>query len=297
MDTDPATNVVAFEFEGRDEPHIGSGPTRDDDCIQQVWSSAPDALRAAARAVTRVYSDWEPSKADGDFIRRTFPRAELTYSFERPEPDGWDAALAAARQALEQQASEQATQKMDYVDEHGELLPILWSQSSPIVEMLGMLPHRELVPGKLYVALATVATTPEQRIGMNHVTSAALDGAPLDDAMAEAFDSLVRGLRIEGLADPDRTGEMAVLTRQGLFACSAIALPNFYEQMSSALRADRFIVGVPDTNTVLVTPVNSGWVDEIHHLVRSSPHEAREFVPCVLALERGGFQFLAERAP
>ena len=107
MDIDPTTNLVVFDIEGRDEPCIASGPTRDDDCVEQAWSSAPEELRASPHKVTRIYSEWEPSAADADFIRRTFPRAELTFSFERPGPDGWDAALAAARRELEQQEAEE----------------------------------------------------------------------------------------------------------------------------------------------------------------------------------------------
>jgi hypothetical protein len=103
-------------------------------------------------------------------------------------------------------------------------------------------------------------------------------------------------LRVEGLADPDRSGEMAVLQRQGPFAASAVALPNFHEQMSSLLGGDRMLVGLPDPDTALVTLMESGWVDELQSLVASSPADAREFVPCVLALEPGGLRFLAERS-
>ena len=185
---------------------------------------------------------------------------------------------------------------MRHVDEHGELLPILWSQSSPIIATLQMLAHRTFVPGKLHVAMARVAMTPAGRIGMNHVTPALLDGQSFDEVLEEAFAALAQGLRVEGLADPDRTGEVAVLQRQGPFASSAVALPNFHEQMSSLLGGDRMLVGLPDPDTALVTLMESGWADELQSLVMSSPADATEFVPCVLALEPGGLRFIAERS-
>jgi hypothetical protein len=45
MDIDPTTNIVVFEIQGRNEPYLASGPTRDDHCIEQAWSGAPAALQ------------------------------------------------------------------------------------------------------------------------------------------------------------------------------------------------------------------------------------------------------------
>lgn len=103
-DVDPTRNVVVFDIAGR-EPYDASGPTRADDCIQQIWASAPAAIRSAAARVRRVYSEWEPSRADTQFIESTFPGVYLTWSFDRPAPDGWDAAFAAARIELERAMS------------------------------------------------------------------------------------------------------------------------------------------------------------------------------------------------
>lgn len=99
-DVDPTNNVVVFDIAGR-EPYVSSGPSRDDDCVQQIWARAPASVRAAAAGVRRIYSEWEPSSADTQFIQRTFPRVYLTWSFDRPAPDGWEAAFAAARDQLE----------------------------------------------------------------------------------------------------------------------------------------------------------------------------------------------------
>jgi hypothetical protein len=291
MDVDPTKNVVAFDVEGG-EPYVSDGPTRDDDCVQKIWSRAPFMLKFSARKVLRIHSEWQPSSADADFIRRTFPMAELTYTFTRPGPNGWDAAFAEARRAIVREHSKDA---MEQVAGRGELLPILWSQGSPIIETLSLLPYRTLIEGKLHVALATVAMAQDGRIGMNHIALGGLEDRAFDEVLEEAFGELTRGLKVEGLADPARSGEMAMMQRQGPFASSAIALPNFHEQLSSMLGNDHLLVGLPDPDTVLVTPTNSGWVDELQRLVLNSPDTAREFVPSVLAFEPNGLRFVAER--
>jgi hypothetical protein len=292
MDADPSKNVVVFDINGR-EPYVAEGRTRDDQCIKRAWSEAPIALRAAALDVARIHSEWAPSRADADFIRRTFPRAELTYNFERPHLFGWDAALAAAGQAMRELDAKRA---MDDVAEHGALLPILWSQTSPIVHILEHLPHRAVVPGRLFVALSSVATTPEGRIGMNHITNAVLDGGSFEALLDTAFQELTRGLKIEGLAEPERSGEMAVLRREGAFASSAVARPDFHKQMSSMLGDDRLLVGLPDPDTVLVTKMDSGWADELRRLVLTSHDVSRELVPCVFQIDSGGIRFFVERS-
>lgn len=294
MDPDPTKNVVVFEIEGR-RPFVSEGPTRDDGCIKRAWSKAPFLMRLAAGSVARIHSEWEPSSADAEFIQRTFPKVELTYNFSRPAAaDGWDAALTAARQQLLQAEGAAA---MQHVAEHGELLPVLWSESAPNSGSIQMLPHLTLVPGKLYVALAEVATTPQGRVGMNHIAHAGLGGNSFEALLQQAFDDLTRGLRIEGMEDLDHSGEMAVVRRrQGWFASSAVALPNFYEQVSSLLRADQLLVGIPDLENVLVTPRDSGWVDEVQRRVLASTESSREFTPCVLALGVGGLSFVAERS-
>ena len=281
MDADTRKNVVVFEAEGL-EPYVGDGPTRDDDCIQQVWAGAPAALKNVARKVVRVVSEWEPSKLDSEFIRRTFPKAEVSYNFKRPRADAWDAAfIAAQRQLLEQSSG-------------SELLPILWSQSSPIIGTLSMLPHLTLLPGHLYLSLATVAPTPEGRVGVSHVTNAALKGS-FEAAVEKAFAQLIPGLKVEGVVEPDRSGEMATLRRQGPYASSVVAMPNFYAEMCTILRADRLLVGLPDPDNVLVTPMDSGWAEEVRSAVLNSRCEAQELTPSLFELENGGLVLVAER--
>lgn len=292
--------MVVFEVHGR-EPYVASGATRDDDCVRQAWFATPLEHPSAAGKVTRIYSEWQPSAADTDFIRRTFPHAKLTYSFNRPAPDGWEAAFAAARRAMaeaaEREQEARAAQSMQHVADHGELVPVLWSQTSAKIQMLQFLPHRDLVPGRLHVALATVAPTPQGRIGMNHLTHAELHDRSFDNMLAAAAASLTGGLRVDGHTDPDlpSRGHLLVLQREGPFASSAVALPDFHEQMATALGDGRLLVGLPDPDTVLVTRMDSGWVDELQRAVLASPCPAGELVPSVLALESTGLRLLAER--
>lgn len=302
MNTDPSMNLVAFEVRGHSEPFLVSGPTRADDGVQRAWFSLPVAREADGRDVTRIYSEWQPSAEDFGFIEQTFPDAEVTYSFARPGPDGWEAAFAEARRAMaavaDQREAERVTENMDYVSDHGELLPVLWSRTSPKAEMLEFLPHREVVPGHLYVALATVATTPDGRIGMQHVTHSELGGQSFEDFWAEAAGSLVKGLRVDVHHDPNRPdkGQLLALNREGSFASSAVGLSDFHLQMTSALGGDRLIVGMPDPDTVLVTRADSGWVDDLRHAVLGSPCPSSELVPTLLAFEPTGVRVLAERA-
>ncbi|MEV0273862.1 hypothetical protein AB0H43_34240 [Hamadaea sp. NPDC050747] len=300
MNTDPSTNMVVFEIPGYPEPFISSGPTQADDCVQQAWFAVPVERRAAAD-VSRIYSEWQPSAVDEDFIGRTFPRAAVTYSFDRPGPGGWEAAYAEVRQTMEQaerqHAAAQAVDNMEHVAENGQLLPILWSWSSPTIDLLQHLPHRDVVPGRLHVTVAAVATTPQGRIGMNHLTHAKLGTQPFEEVLATAYGALVSGLRVDVGEDrerPDR-GRFLTLRREGAFASSALALPDFHDQMSRTLGADHLVVALPDPDTILVTRQDSGWVEYLERCVLDSPYAAGEIVPSLVALEPAGIRLLVER--
>jgi len=55
------------------------------------------------------------------------------------------------------------------------------------------------------------------------------------------------------------------------------------------------IVGLPDPDTVLVTRADSGWVNELHQAVVTSPCPCGELVPTVLGFDPAGPRLLAER--
>jgi hypothetical protein len=319
------------------QPVIADGSTRDDDCVRQAWSRVQREYRVSAKEVRALHSEWEPSPADATFIRKTFPKATFTYNFSRPAPDGWDAAFATARQIIAEAGLKEAPpgssrsegrgsrtdrlkeappgssrsegrgsttdrlkeaeQNMQHVAEHGELLPVLWSHASPKREVLDFLPRQSVVPGRLSVALATVAPTPRGSIGMNHLTHAGLEGRSFGDLMAAAAENLAGRLSVDGHADPQRPerGQLLVVRRDGPFGASALVLPGFHGRMSGLVGHDQLLVGVPDPDTLLVTGVNSGWVDEVERAVLNSPCPPAELLPTMLSLTPAGAQVLSER--
>jgi hypothetical protein len=299
VNTDVSRNVVVFQLKRwRDRQHaIAQAPTRDDDCVAQAWATVQAEHGAVAKHVTALHSEWEPSAADMVFIRKTFPKAKFTYNFSRPDPDGWEAAFGAARQVIAKAGAEQTARNMRHVADRGELLPVLWSNSSPKREMLEFLPHHAIVPGRLFVALAQVAPTPTGTIGMNHVTHAGLDGRAFADVMGEAAANLAKGLQVDGRADPDRTdkGQLVVLRRDGPFAASALALPGFSERIAPLVGEDHMLAGVPEPDTLIVTGMNSGWAADVEQAVLRSPCPPGELVPTLLSLTPAGIRVEAER--
>jgi hypothetical protein len=297
VNTDPTVTMVAFEIRGHDKPYVSSGPTRADDAIRQAWEATPVKHRREAARVTRVYSEWQPSAVDVEFIRTTFPAAALTYTHLRPAADGWDAALAAAGDEYAKHEAMQRAASMTHVAETGELVPILWSQTSPRIGSLQVLPHFELVPGRLYVAVATVALTPSGSIGMNHLATGGLDGRSFDDVFRTACDSLARGLSIDGRTDEQRPdkGQFLTLRRAASFASSAVALPGFAERMLSILGGERLIVGLPEPDSLLVARADSPWASDVRAAVASSTCPSSELVPCVLEMDTSGARMVAER--
>jgi hypothetical protein len=107
MNADPSVNVVVFEvaLHGRLERLVGDGATRSNNCIQMVWNKLAAEHGARADAVRRVYSEWEPSAEDKQFMDATFPaEVDVTYSFPRPAPDGWEQAMREVAATIEKAA-------------------------------------------------------------------------------------------------------------------------------------------------------------------------------------------------
>lgn len=301
MNTDPSENVVAFDL-GGPQPYVSKAPTRAEDGIERAWRALSIDHQADARKVRRIYSEWQPSATDEEFILRTFPRVEVSYTFPRPGPDGWDAAFAEARrvmaQAIADREAEQARNSMEQVSSTGEILPVLWSQSSPQVGMLQFLPHQAVVPGRLYVTVAKVAPTPHGTIGMVHLGPGELGDRPFEDVLAEGGDNLTRGLRVEGRVspggDPSRP-DMLVVQREGTHASSVLALPDVLRQLSTFLGDARMLVAVPDPDIALVTRQDSAFAEDLRQAVLTSDCPAAELVPTLLAVDPTGIHVVAER--
>ena len=196
-------------------------------------------------------------------------------------------------EAQQEQLREEAPGRIQQVEEDGELLPILWSGSAPHASMLSVLPHWPLIPGRLFVALARVAPTPRGTIGMSHLTHDAhqrLGSPAIADLMAQASAALTRGLQCDR-----RSSGLIALHREGSLAASALALPDFYQQMSGLLNDKRLVVGLPCPDQLVVAGANSGRTQEIRQMVLESPYPDTELVPSVLVVDRVGFHLIAER--
>ncbi|HEV2782808.1 MAG TPA: hypothetical protein VGX25_25740 [Actinophytocola sp.] len=290
MDTDPTRNVVVFQFGQDDERAAADAPTMDDDCVRQAWAAVQRERGARPEDVVALLCEWEPSIVDGLFIERMFPAATVYYSFERPDPDGWAEAFEAARQTMLRRRAEE----LESGD--GELLPVLWSASSPWAELLEAMPHRTVVAGRVYVALASVAFTPRGTVGMSHLTHhrhRELGDVPFGELLAQAGTTLVTGLRIDGQSSAE--GELLCLHRDGTPVASAVTLPDFHERMCALVGGPRLIVGLPCPQELLVADADSSLAGEVRDAVLSSGYADSELVPSVLLVEPGGIRLVAER--
>jgi hypothetical protein len=110
---DPSQNVVVFELliNQRLEQITDAGETKANDCVQQAWDRVRSRIGAVATDVKEIWSEWEPSAEDLAFLAVTFPGVQLTYSFERPTPDRWDAAMESARRTLREALDESSQSK------------------------------------------------------------------------------------------------------------------------------------------------------------------------------------------
>ena len=138
VDTDPSSNVVVFQlWRGREERCAGHAPTVADDSVRRAWDLARRSHGARPDEVVALVTEWEPSRADSSFIERTFPNAAVYYTFPRPDPGHWPEALEAARRQMEAKAADQFVgERLAEVERDGELLPMLWSESSPQADLL-----------------------------------------------------------------------------------------------------------------------------------------------------------------
>jgi hypothetical protein len=292
VDTDPSSNVVVFQtWRGEDETFAGHAPTIAEDCVRQAWHAARHQHDARPEDVVALHSEWEPSTEDSFFIERTFPNAAVYYTFPRPDPARWPEALAAARRQME------ARDRPAEAAREGELLPMLWSESSAQIDLLAMMPHYTLVPDRLHVSLAMVATAPNGRIGISHLTHHQLgpagvwaEAGSFADLYEAACANLAVGLRIEqydnGVLD---------MHREGGLAAPAVCLPDFHSYVSGLVGEDRFLVGLTCPQHLVIVAESSPHAGTVRSMVVDSDYPAAESVPCLLRVDRRGIAIVAER--
>ena len=156
--------------------------------------------------------------------------------------------------------------------------------------LLEAVPHRTFVPGRLFVALATVGVAPGGAVGVGHLTHHRLGRASFGEPYDEVCRTLRAGLRIEG----HDNGVLAV-PREGGPATGAGCLPDFHEELSELVGADRFLVGVGCPDMLVVAAESSPDARRVRSLVLDSGHPAGELVPRLLVFDSTGISFVAER--
>jgi len=100
---DPNHNHVTFHLviDGVETEASGVGPARAVDCVSAIWGIVSKERGLEPGDVRQVYSEWEPSPEDLDFLDRTFPEnAELAFTFKRPPNDNWANAIKAAAKVI-----------------------------------------------------------------------------------------------------------------------------------------------------------------------------------------------------
>lgn len=303
MTIDPTRNAVGFLLRrGEDgQGAVADAATRDEDCVQQAWEEVRRTHQARPEEVTALYTQWQPSERDAAFIAQTFPDAEVSYDYARPAPDGWDAAFAEARVAMEEEARQiglASTIEQMEATHQAKLLPVLAGPSSGRGDaMLDMAAHHPLVSGKVYALLAFTGPTPRGTVGLHwvteHIYEEELGGPPFADLLAIAGQNLAEDLRVDGYQTDD--GDVLAFKRDGWMAASALVLPDFYDRMSSALSAERLIVGIPSPDDLLVADADRGAADEVRTMTMETDYDQGFLGPTLLLVDRSGMQLVAER--
>ncbi|HEX6352393.1 hypothetical protein [Actinophytocola sp.] len=295
MTVDPRTNVVVFQLNtGADEIVVGHAPTLAEDGVSQAWEGVRHKHGAHAGSVVALHAEWEPSPTDVTFIEATFPAAAVTFNFRRPDPVDWDEAFTAARATMLAAAAGNDSGQQNADDQQagdGQLLPVLWSDSSPQVGLLEAVPHWPVASGRLHLALAVVAMTPRGTLGMYHVTHHQLGEHSFDELMAEACENLTTDLRVNG----HQTDDGQLLSLSGTLVSAMVCLPDFYRRLSELSGAKRLVVGLPCPDEIYVADADSPLADTVRRAVHESEYPTTELVPCVLTIEGDHIEVISER--
>ncbi|WP_194832224.1 hypothetical protein [Nocardia sp. XZ_19_369] len=296
-------NVVGFVISGIDEPALTDVPAESDDGIMQAWGQVFRRRRVPAESVVAIHAEWAPSAADHEFMTRNFPNlGNVTFTFERPEPDGWPAALAHAAIVRETALRRAAAQ---------DLLPAFDADGDqdapervliPMLRMVQLPPpmsaSRALIPNQLYLLAARVAPTPRGTLSMSWVLRNQVDSGEVDfdAALAEAFSNLSDGMRI-GVGE-SASGADRLLFFEGttttFMPAAAIAMPNFHDLLVEHLGGERFVAGISCHDKLHVVRADSGWVGDLKRMVFADDHNEEDLVPTLLLVERDGISILEQ---
>lgn len=170
----------------------------------------------------------------------------------------------------------------------GELVPMLWSESSPHAELLPSVPHWPVVTGRLHLALAVVTHGTTDRFPVLHHQ---LGEHSFDRLLAEACENLAAGLQVDARDTPD--GRLLSLT--GVLVSAAVCLPGFHRTLSLLAGSPVLVAGLPGPDEVHVAAADSPMAAVVERLVRESAQPATELVPTVLRVTAEGVTVVSER--
>jgi hypothetical protein len=300
----PSRNAVGFQLRrgGDAGSAVAEAPIQDGDCVERAWEIVRQAHRASADEVSRVYCVWEPSEHDKQFVARTFPGADLDYRFgragSRTQPEAPRETRPAARQ---RDHDPLAPVRQMEADEGVPLLPILCGPSSGRGAAMLMMPlvRQPLVPDRVHVGLGLAGQAPHGRFGVSWLMQRRyqeLGEPPFADLLRHASANLTRGLEIDFVRLDGGDDSYLLRLRRERMASSAAAMPGFYERMSSELRADRLVVGIPCVDELLVADADSAtYAAEVEGLTANDEHAVGFLGPTVLLMDRTGIRLLADR--
>lgn len=295
MDIDPTLNIVVFKVKGLlgAKTYAQQAPTQSANGVEQAWLAIQAEQTLKPAKVVEIYSEWGPSDEDEQFLRATFPKADYSYSFSRPEnEEDWDAAFDEAAQ----QMLEAAGVEMPSMDaEETSLLPVLRNDDDgDMMAEIGV--YREVGAG-LAISLANVGMTSRGTIGIDYLMRGDIeDGEEVREQLFnEAWDNLRKGLKIQG-GETQVGGKLITISHPSDHAASAISLPDFYDQASAWLEVDKVFVAIPDPGNLLLAAPDSKIVDDVTQMVLASEYwGAVALTPACFHLSKAGLERVATR--
>ncbi len=295
-------NIVIFRYGDSGQMADTTVPVLVEDGYRQAWRTVIRQHGMTAESVTGIASDWAPTEADETFLRKNFPNLrEVSAAFDRPGPDGWDQALAAAEQArqeIERQLEQEESQRANRTDrEAGSDEPLMIPMLRTAAEPPRQVASRELIPGQLYVVVAGVAPTPQGSLGMHWVLEKQVQeaGFTFDDVLAEANANLGEGLRtvLRGESARERVVHFQGVDSRHLPA-AALAIPGFTDRVAGLIGGDRFVAAFPCEDHLYFARADSDAAGVLADLVRE-PHDCgSDLIPTVVLLEPAGMRVLVQ---
>lgn len=295
-------NIVIFRYGESGKMADTTVPVLVEDGYRQAWRTVIRQHGMTAESVTGIASDWAPTEADESFLRKNFPNLrEVSAAFTRPEPDGWDQALAVAEQArqeAERQLEQEERRRANRTDrEAGSDEPLMIPMLRTTAEPPPLMASRALIPGQLYVVVAGVAPTPQGSLGMHwvlekHVQEA---GFTFEDVLAEANANLGEGLRtvLRGETARDRVVHFQGIDSRHMPA-AALALPGFTDRVAGLIGGDRFVAAFPCEDHLYFARADTDAAGALADLVRE-PHDCgSDLIPTVVLLEPAGMRVLVQ---